>query len=51
MMMRLKVTHDRPMTRTNVDIRQYGNVYGTWYEGDNVRRRSTAFRLQLDYTF
>jgi DNA uptake protein ComE-like DNA-binding protein len=51
MMMRVKVTQDRPLTRTNVDIRQYGNEYGFWYEGDNVRRRNTSFRLQLDYTF
>lgn len=50
-MMRFKLTHDRQMSRSNVDIRQYGNEYGTWYEGDDVRQKYTAFRLQLDYTF
>jgi hypothetical protein len=51
MMLRLKVTNDRPLTRTNVDVRKFGTVFGAWYEGDNVRRRNTSFRLQMDYTF
>jgi len=50
-MLRFKITHDRPITRTNVDIRNFNDPTGVPFEGDNVRRKQTSFRLQLDHTF
>src|SRR5678816_2060014 len=47
-MLRFKITHDRPITRTNVDIRNFNDPTGVPFEGDNVRRKQTSFRLQLD---
>lgn len=57
LLLRFKFTHDRPRTRTNVQARDLdnspvdldtGEVYAI---GDNLRKRDTAFRVQLDYTF
>jgi len=50
-MLRFKLTHDRPRTRTNVDIRSFNDPNGIPFEGDNVRQKMTSFRLQLDHTF
>lgn len=45
MLMRFKVTHDNPLTRTSVLYNR------TTPMGDEVREKETSFRLQLDYTF
>jgi DNA uptake protein ComE-like DNA-binding protein len=51
LLLRFKVTNDRRLTQTNVDIRSFNDPSGSPIDGDNARRESTAFRLQLDYTF
>lgn len=51
MLLRFKLTHDRLLTRNNIDVRSFENPYGFLYEGDNTRAQQTSFRLQLDYTF
>lgn len=51
MVFRLKVAHDRPFTRTNVDIRNFNDPFQFPFEGDRVRSTTASFRLQLDYTF
>lgn len=49
--MRLKFTHDRLLGRNNVDVRNFGDPYQFPYEGDNIRRSYTSYRMQLDYEF
>ena len=48
---RFKVTHDRTLSRNNLDIRQFNDEFSAPYEGGEVRRKYTSFRLQLDYEF
>lgn len=51
MVFRFKAAHDRPFTKTGVDIRQFNDPFQFPFEGDRVRATFASFRLQLDYTF
>jgi hypothetical protein len=51
MLLRFKFTYDRPLTRNNIDIRNFESQIGFLYEGDDARAERTSFRLQLDYTY
>jgi DNA uptake protein ComE-like DNA-binding protein len=51
LMMRFKLTSDRNLTRRNIDIREFNDPVGLDPDGDDARRQSTAFRLQVDYIF
>jgi hypothetical protein len=51
LVMRFKFTTDHRWTRSNVDIREFNEPFGPRFEGSDVRRMTTAFRLQFDYNF
>jgi hypothetical protein len=48
---RFKLTHDRNLTRHNIDVRSFEAPIGAEFEGADTRSAQTAFRLQLDYAF
>ena len=48
---RFKLTHDRNLTRHNIDVRDFEAPVGAEFEGADTRSALTAFRLQLDYAF
>jgi DNA uptake protein ComE-like DNA-binding protein len=50
-LLRAKFTHDRPLSRRNVDLREFNNEFGYLFEGDDTRAQRSSFRVQLDYTF
>jgi hypothetical protein len=47
----LKVTRDHNLPHTYLDVRRYGEAYGSPMESGYVPRDWTTFRLQMDYTF
>jgi DNA uptake protein ComE-like DNA-binding protein len=51
LLFRFKLTHDRNLTRRNIDVRDFESPLGPPFEGRDTRSAQTAFRVQLDYAF
>ena len=50
-MLRFKLTSDKNLTQSNVDIRRFNDQSGFLFEGNDTRSFRTSFRLQADFTF
>ena len=51
LLFQLKVTRDRNLPRTYVDVRQYGDITPPTPDATRVPKNDTFIRLQMDYTF
>lgn len=51
LLLQLKVTRDHNLPKTYVDVRQFGDPYGSDPDATYVPKDDTIVRLQMDYTF